>query len=355
MKHQIVLPFVNSPVTAFSHQATLLSILFAYEQCKEWICNNYIQLFSLKNLYGDRSGTVDFFYSDYSDFRSYEYSANPWIKFFEFPLKAFWSYDVKLEEFIYKYLQQGFYIQLEIDEYYISKYDNFKKNHYVHWLYIYGIDIDEQQFFCLDNFKNMIFSAEKISYQELYQGFLARYERVLSKNDIGPTVVMFKVMNTCEHKEDNIIYELDIDRIRRLLNSFIGNYKRYNAYESSNYYVYGVEVYNALQRYISATILDNEVIDLRGFCSLEDHKKLMLWRLKFIEEKKKFDLQEDIVNYEKLCKMMRIVILALLKYNITHNTIYLYKASNNLKMVAKIEEKTIVHIIEMLKSEKEFF
>ena len=50
-----------------------------------------------------------------------------------------------------------------------------------------------------------------------------------------------------------------------------------------------------------------------------------------------------------------IVILALLKYNITHNTIYLYKASNNLKMVAKIEEKTIVHIIEMLKSEKEFF
>lgn len=130
-----ILPVAESPVKGFSHQAALLSILLGHKKCWEWICNNYIQLFSLRTLKGERTGTLDFYYMDYNDFRSYEYAANPWIRYFEIPLNMVNIND--LEKMLMEQIDKDFYIQIEIDKYYIHSYDSYEKEHINHWIYIY--------------------------------------------------------------------------------------------------------------------------------------------------------------------------------------------------------------------------
>lgn len=57
------LPIGEPEVTASSHQAVIFSILNQDKRGISWLCNNYIQIFCLKDLYKARKvrkGTLDF-------------------------------------------------------------------------------------------------------------------------------------------------------------------------------------------------------------------------------------------------------------------------------------------------------
>ena len=358
-----ILPVAESPVKGFSHQAALLSILLGHKECWEWICNNYIQLFSLRNLDGKRSGTLDFYYMDYGDFRAYEYIANPWIRHFGTPLNMI-NMD-NLERLLIDQLEKNFYIQVEVDEYYIHSYDAYERGHAIHWIYIYGYDKANHIFFCMDNFKNSKFVCDSIPSYELLLSIKENYNSYLKKlssgNNMtaeeknGPSIYMFQILPYLADPENKEVLSINIRRMISLLKNYLHIGFQYLAYGNSQYYVFGIEVYSSLQKYLISKIRKGENIDIRGFYSLMDHKALMLWRMKFLLENKYIttsqisSLNDTIDNYNLLVlNKMRIQINLLLKYRIKNDNRYLYKVISELDSIKENEIHILTKFIDLL-------
>ena len=56
---------IGEPIIyAYCHQAALLSVLYEYPETYPWIYSNYIQIYTLYDLWKqkDRLGTLDFYY-----------------------------------------------------------------------------------------------------------------------------------------------------------------------------------------------------------------------------------------------------------------------------------------------------
>ena len=352
MEENIFLPIAKTPISSFSHQAAISSIMLAYKECEAWVYNNYIQLFSLRHLYGIRSGTIDFYYTDYCDFNSYEYTANPWIRFFEFPLSMIEFKDNKslMIEKIGNRLKEGFYLQVEIDAYYISKYDMYQKKHFTHWLYIYGIDFDKEELLCMDNFKQFKFSYERISFDEIYEGIKFQYDnyKINRKTEIiGPTIIIFKVFPLGTNRDHLTTCGLDLKRIQTLLYDYLKGGRR-NAYTSSVYYIYGMMVYISLQKYIEEIRDKLEFVDIRSICSLIDHKKIMIQRLVYISKVEEIDFMNEECEFNVIRRNLEKILLIALKYNIKRQPELLNDIIYRIDWIIDEEQKAISNLIKKL-------
>lgn len=358
-----ILPMKKVDIRGFSHQAALLSILMAYDQCKPWICNNFIQIFSLKNLSSSwRSGTVDFFYMDYDDFRNYEFTANPWIRWFEIPVQLIYNSQFNIIDFIIENIKRDYYLYIEIDTYYIPYYSDYQKKHRIHWMYVYGFDAEKSTINCLDNFAGGIFKMKNIETKYIQEGFNGSWinyekqlknEKELSKEDkIGPSIGLFQVIPYNEEKDNSEIYKLNIPRITCLLKNYLSRTEQLMQYRYSEYYIYGISVYNELIKFTTTGWSADKLVDVRGFCSMRDHKALMLWRLRFLQEERKIDLEEIIEGYMEIYELMSKSIMIIVKHN--YSAIRKQKSleyvEKYLKKCEKQEELLLIRLIEVLNS-----
>lgn len=330
-EHILRLPIKKIEVKGFSHQAALLSILMAYDECKPWICNNFIQIFSLKNLSNSwRSGTLDFFYMDYNDFRSYEYSANPWIRWYDIPIDIIRDDIIK---FILERLNNMFYVYLEVDTYYISLYNEYQKTHRIHWLYICGYDSNNFTFMCFDNFAGGAFKLRDIDWKEIVEAYKGSYMQYLKqeKNVLCPSVGIFKVILCSEEKNNPEVKNINLKRIVCLLENYLGETSKNLPYKNSEYYIYGIEVYRELIKFTDEI---KEKLDIRAFYAMKDHKALMKWRLEYLEDKYSVNFSEEISGYIELTNKLSKIILLIVKYNLAKKKDLLQKK----RMLKKVRE-----------------
>ncbi|WFR57125.1 hypothetical protein QA584_26530 [Anaerocolumna sp. AGMB13025] len=348
-----ILPISVAPIRGYSHQAALLSILLSYNQCKPWICNNYIQIFSLYNLKeSDRSGTLDFLYTDYGDFRNYEYSANPWLRFFEMPIFMMKHNDFDIIEFIINAINSDYYMQIEVDKYYICKYDEYHKYHDMHWIYIYGYDKETNIFNCCDNFLDGVFSYENIDIAQILSGFRGSYEEFAKKmvnsealskiEKIGPSFTMFQILNNHADSNYTELNEIKVKKIINQLKAYLCESNLALTYIDTKYYVFGINCYNELIVYVEKAITYNHEIDIRAYYSMMDHKSLMIWRLQYMTLilNLKLDLFIDI--YNDLYMRFKKIIYLIIKYNLSKEQTI---KDNIIVMLIKCfdDEKATVH------------
>lgn len=361
MSNKKMLPIVSTDVKGFSHQATLFSILLAYEKCMPWVCNNFIQLFSIKGLCeSERTGTVDFYYSEYNDFKSYEYSANPWIRWYEIPLNIL-KKETNVVNYIMNNIDLDYYTYLEIDTYYISKYEEYGKTHRIHWIYICGYDKVQSTLSCFDNFSGNNFRLENIKIEEIRNGYLGSYQHYLDNIHLEqekknwPGLGVFKVILTAEEESNPDLSEVNLKKIECLMRNYLGEGKENLPYMQSKYYIYGIAIYEELIAFTEKEWGNTKEIDIRAFYAMKDHKSLMIWRIWYIEKYFCVDLEKYREGYISLEKKLNDVILILLKYNITRKKDVLYRAKKILKDCMKIEKRILEEFIQKISMTNENF
>lgn len=217
----------------------------------------------------------------------------------------------------------------------------------------------------MDNFKNSKFVCDSIPSYELLLSIKENYNSYLKKlssgNNMtaeeknGPSIYMFQILPYLADPENKEVLSINIWRIISLLKNYLHIGFQYLAYGNSQYYVFGIEVYSSLQKYLISKIRKGENIDIRGFYSLMDHKALMLWRMKFLLENKYIttsqisSLNDTIDNYNLLVlNKMRIQINLLLKYRIKNDNRYLYKVISELDSIKENEIHILTKFIYLL-------
>lgn len=310
-----MLPIEKSPVTGYSHQAFLFSILLPHPETLPWLYSNYIQLFTLKDLYRhkERPGAGDFFFNYYGDWQFFELKCCPWLRYQSVPYKLIFS-DRTIHQFIQESIDSDNYVKLPVEVAFIKAYGNLQIQGY-HDLLIYGYDTGLNLYYAVDNFADDRYQYANISFEEMENASKGVIEYNLQEPCFRDNVTCIK-FERCFNQNSDMI-SLNISKIANDMKEFL-LWKGYGeSYKDIAGYSYGITYYDELIKYCSMSGELEEDIDVRCFATLRDHKNLMYQRTEYL-------IRKDILKEENLLEaaaglkdqMDRIVYLLLI-YNKT--------------------------------------
>ena len=339
-----ILPMVYPPVTGYSHQAYLMSILMGHEECLPWVYSNYIQIFTLKNLYAqkDRIGAGDFFYNYYGDWHFYELKTCPWISYQSIPYKLAFSHQ-NIHQFLYNALDSDNYVKICVDMGKISAYGMLGE-HENHDMLIYGYDDASQEYYAADNFKNGKYKFVRVPYNEVeHATYPVIYDNLCNE--------LFKDNITCLKFET--CYNQTPELLRLNLNKIINDLKEYlleegyaEAYKDSEYYVFGVDYYAEMIKYYEKVSLNGEPIDVRTMATFRDHKRLMCQRIEYLEANDSLsEKTKCLKHYMFIRDEMENIWYLLLLYNMKLDAQNIVSLIKRLKKVKAIERELLQEVL----------
>ncbi len=328
-----ILPIVRPKIFSYSHQCAVHAILMSYDECNDWIFNNYIQIYCLKNLYNThRKGTLDFFYHFYGDFNFYEQYSNPWLlmnRISRQNVLSKWNNEIN---YINECIFNEEYVFAVINKQYVLKQDRA----FYHPVLVYGIDEENEILYCADNDSLGKYNLMEITFNDYLKGCdIPVIEDYYDKRPEG--ICSFKVR---KKKDDIDSYKFYIDKVIIDFNSYI------NPVASNEFaHVYGVDCYDELCKYYALVMNNLEYCDLRAISSLLDHKILMIERFKYM--KKHNYLLNNVDNLidgsEQIMNLVNSSQKLIIKYNIT-------KDKNIIEHVINVLKNTCVQEINLLKN-----
>lgn len=183
-------------------------------------------------------------------------------------------------DYVRKQLQKNLYINVHLDEFYISEKDYYDTRHFVHENLIYGYDDDEQVFYAFGISKRQKTTQFVIPYEE----FLLAYEKgklfyfcgadYLEQEGYYP-IIVYQIRDGKE-------FEFTEDVFIGKLTAFLQPPEEEMVGE--DVHVYGSNIYDWLIQDLTGEC-DREIVDYRVLHLLYEHKKCIKNRLEYLLQK----------------------------------------------------------------------
>jgi hypothetical protein len=276
------LPMKFPVITCYPNHANLLSVISRNENYVHWFFNNYIQLFVDKNDLKRNYLRIDFFTND-------PWMTCPWIHSQKISRSIIEKmHKTSIIDFFIESLMDNCYIYVIVDTFYVSKYQSFyNQDHQVHDLFIYGFNSEKKVFYAADNFLEGKYSYEAIPFSEIEEAY--NQVKDLDLED------WLEGVQLLSYREKNIFwglnhdYKFDTTKLEYELKDYLSSYKTVKRYFNPYYqwmiYAsdlgFGVDIYTVLNDYLMNV---EDVSDKRPFYVFWEHKKVMLMRIKYLEE-----------------------------------------------------------------------
>jgi len=250
------------------------------------------------------------------------------------------------------YLNNGYYITTHLD---VSKLPGTRYYNgipTVHSVLIYAYDLEEKCFKHTDFQNNGSMTIIKIDFEDFINAFFSdsvpesqRIEKMRSKYYLG----------LCKINDENT-FSFDVESIKLLLSDYLNasnTSKRYNLLLPEKRGIYGVEVYNAIIKYIKTTSSLNDMIDYRVFHVIYEHKKMMTCRFEYFESigilDSDLNISKKFSAVEKKANDLRNLVL---KYTYTKEKNILNLIISELNEICSQERPIIAECINRLSSDK---
>jgi len=282
-------------IKGFNIYGSLFSILKDTEEVKNWICNNFIQL---RYLGGDN---VVFF----ETYRQTLYNC-PNItvsRVCRNQLKLKWSNDIL--NFVKEMIDENYYVLLYIDRYYITSMNRTCSS--THELFIYGYDFDNKVLFCADNIAEGQYRQFQCPMDEFEKAYWS-----LPDNTYWTDIHCI----TTEFSSD-ILDKIKLPIIYKLLKDYINSDVTVIFGERFSIQTYGFQIHNEINNNIK-NIEANKKIDIRPIYTIFEHKDVMIYRLKCLNEFLETDKFDPLIKaYMEIRDLYEIISGLIVKYNVT--------------------------------------
>lgn len=255
------LPIIIPAVTCYAHHTYPLIAIYSQNKYDSWLFSNYIQLF-----WEMPRSALNFAVSYPAPcLIQTECIANDFDKLFS----------KGISELIVDAINVGYYVQLQVDQYYIPYRSAYQKYHISHEELFSGYDLKNKKFKILGYDSYSIFRESEVDFDNVR---LLRCPAEHAKNNYD--VILMKYKGSCDK-------EIDIQQIITGIKDYLGcnyfykNISKFNhdAYKNDCYF--GVNIYDRLIMHCE----ESEIPDIRFFHVLYEHKKIMRMRCEFIEQK----------------------------------------------------------------------
>ena len=339
------LPIRYPSITSWTWIANTFAILETYDNTKEWLYNNFVNLFC--ETYDE---WVSLHYLPHVEV----FSISPFFKSALLERKIIRSISPDIITFIKKCIDLDYYVYCKVDDHFISK-----DHKLLHELLIYGYNDSNSQFdiadFTLSDSQKYTFS--KTSYKNIQLSIDAVMDEEDDMQDgIGGDGGIFIF---CVNKHQK--YSFNAELFKAYLDDYISckcssNLYRTNKLEIPTSFSVGLKkircglaVYDTLIEYCTNLIEGKNYFYIQSFHVLYKHKKLMLNRLRYLKDKLNFQISESILSeFESLLIHAEIIRNLGIKYLLQRDTIVLKKIKQLLKELKDEDEKACLKLFQVL-------
>ena len=300
------LPFAFPPIEAYQGFSFIMGVVLAYPNLEKVRFNKYINLQCMET---NNLAKMNLVFTD-----------TLWDEYRLAGLAEMNLYDVAnfdkttLESFLCERLDQGNYLLLyDIDEYYISYSDNYKKRHYNHDVYIFG--------YTQDMFHVLAYRQDHLT------GMYIRKEEVLD------SLLSNQAFKKIEMQRDfctfRPVFHKNVKLDRKVIRKEVKNYLQEKPGTKKENRIYGIGVYRILLDGLELLYKTRNLnyLDMRPFRCLMEHKNLMFDRVKRV-----LKAEQGLIDKAKqMVENAEIIFRLLQKYNMSFDTKYLDKAQLRLQ------------------------
>lgn len=139
---------------------------------------------------------------------------------------------IEIIDFIIQCIREGYYVSLNIDEYYDPNRESYNSRHFIHENLLFGFNASSNYFYSAGFNREKSYSYSKISFKEFSDAVAA----VKEENTL-------KIMRP----EANVVFKLDIENVKNILTDYLnsGNTSIRNRMftRPTSDAVYGLEIY----------------------------------------------------------------------------------------------------------------
>ncbi|WP_019915024.1 hypothetical protein [Paenibacillus sp. HW567] len=308
----------NPLLSTYNCYASLCSIVPINEENKPWFYSNFTQI------------CYDYNYNWYFFENHNILDTCPWLENYKLRREMISKRFTSIRNFLVDAINDDFYCYLIVNLFHIpSQYYN--KSDFPHEILIYGFDLENEEFYIANNFSEGRYVLSKCSFEQMERAF---------------NTVSVDWIEICMYRVKSLDYKVDFNK-----RYFVNSLRSYLTGQPSilqpafpSWWTYnckyGLDVYRHLITIIRNTSAD-DYLDKRVFCLLQEHKKMMVLRLGFIQEHLKADVALLTYEYEKLAKISAILGNLALKYNSTKNVALLDKIIYYTKDIMEQEDVLI--------------
>lgn len=345
------LPIETPEADACCEMAAVFSILKTDKKYVPWLLNNFIQIYCLRDLHKAlpkvKRGTLNFFYNLYGDWSLFELTANPCLDFEKISFSTFDNsgFSLNIIQFMKEQLVKGKYIFTGDDEYFIKNSLHYLKRSYGHTLFINGYT--EEGFIAHDNLKSGKYETVLVSFDDILKSF----ESLVEKKEIAAQA---NLSGLCfltpkrEFRNQNVeeLFKINLNMISVGIHQYLNHREYCQLYRDMSFFRFGIDCYEELQKFLQRT----EKIDWRAFCYMLDHKRVMMFRLREINEDERLsvELNEQIHSYESIVKGIEQILVVILKFNITRREQLLGDLVEKISAIRKREELILNDVLQVI-------
>ncbi len=273
-------------ITTYLHRSLPLCAILACDKYLPWYFNNFIQVFS----FTDSNGYVELNYLEPRDC------------FIEIADVVCLGYHLlknekSILEFIIEKLNMGYYLVMNVDEFYLPNKWDYQKNHFVHSSLIYGYDNTTKQIKAIGFNQERLFTGLTFDYSEFtdaYENGKIHYKNYAPWCDWSAVQLIrpksfdgefpFSTTRFINELEDYLLSRSDLRRL-------------YSFEYQPEQVEYGFKAYDVLIGNLHRLLEGKLTIDYRALHLLSEHKKCLYDRLGYVISK--YQLSGKITGLHK--------------------------------------------------------
>lgn len=313
------LPICKPSVTCYLHHGLKLAILETDENARRHLTNNFLQLFSRVDQAWGGATLIDFFGYDGL------YMRPPMLDWARLSAPLLKKMGGKIADQMCAALDMGHYLEVSLDEFYLSCKPAYQRFHYLHPSLIYGYSQEERYFYAIGFDHTGSFREFTISYDEFTAGMT---------EDAGVAFLSWLSNPVLTNSQT---YSPDL--VKAYLNDFLESRNSFITHRPANAH-FGFATYEVAIDCVENHNASN--IDLRPWCVFHDHKKKLQALSEFLARERGalFD-----VEFENEVKLLGQDFLALRNYMIeakaTNTPVKISSLRSNLERLA-VGEKIVI-------------
>ncbi|MBP3325591.1 MAG: hypothetical protein J6L77_04120 [Coprococcus sp.] len=251
-------------VGSFPVYSDVFALMPDGEEALHWLCNNFIQIRYFTTV------SVIFF----EQYRSL-LDTCPFLTHFSCSREIIKNEFHDIHNYAEKMIRQEHYVFLYVDRYYISGYEEYKVEHHLHEILLYGFDEKEKIYYCADNIGDGRFGTLECKYEEFEAAYDAIHDVPFHQN-----VHLLRLGKWWDVKDEPIRME----RIVTLLDDYVNSYYMNNPQEPFTEMKYGFNIHYEILHDLEEEHRHGDM-DVRAMCTLYEQKQLMTIRFKYLYEK----------------------------------------------------------------------
>jgi hypothetical protein len=330
---KISLPLGVPASNSYQFMAFPLAIMSPHKNTEEWVFTNFIQ--TCLDLDLVKSPIPYYYYI-------YDYTVSPFLDVQKLKFDMLEIMRPNIIEFLEKAISLGYYVYMNVDEFFIPLRESTNKKHVSHDILISGFDTESKTLSAYGFTKRQKLEFVDVSFEMLESAHNSAKEIEKSLTQ----VILYKYVADSEYDFDCGCFKQQLEEYRFGVNSSM----RYSALRTPWKRIYGLEAIRHLPGYIDNRIEASEKPDIRIFHFLYEYHALMKNRLKFMCANGFLKNSSALEKWDELlksCEMVRNYALKLQHAN-KNGTHSLQEAKRRLKKIYDEEPSIIDEILESL-------